>query len=719
MRSEGAYRRAAAWCVVFFFALLMAACAMLFFAMTWPGNAFDPTTPEGTTEVLVLLGHLSKKQIALFGAVFALAAAAGLSMVEGRTGWLRFLCRWRWAVALGVLFICVCLELNSTSLDWWTWYFPSGDVKHPLFGTAREIRSDEFAVWTPMAIAQDHAGYPAVNPLIGNGTDTLWVSIGGLPAWNAATLFKPLYWGFLLLGAAKGLSFLYALRFVLLFLVSFELALRYTQGNKWYSLTIGVLLTFAPYVQWLLSQSIAEVLIFGQGMVLCLWRYLDADKDWQRTLWGVGLAWCLGCYVMIAYPAWLISVLYFLLAFMVALLVISRKRLRLRRNALRLGLPLLCAAALLGVIVWQGWDALSRVMGSAYPGHRFETGGYFYINQRIGLGSMFLPMMTSVQNPCDLANFISLPPLGALLALLVLIRERKRDPLLIALLLTEAFFLAYFLFGFPAWLAKATFLYQCQPVRCVAAVGLTDTVLLFRGLSLSGAKRRVTCAGLTLITTGLSAWLMYTVLPDKALLIAGCAGLTALLSGLLAGSAGRSPRLAAFGLCCVMLVVGGQVNPVQQGISPVTELDTVKTIQAVNAPDDAVWIVESAYPQMQVPLFAGVHAINSTQEYPDLALWRKLDPEGTSEAIYNRFAHIGMLLTDEPTTFELYNDAYFILHLNPADLKLLGVEYLLTASEYPPLWNGVRFTQVEADERFRVYRISYGEAVSRTQNGIL
>ena len=550
-------RRAAAWCAVIFFALLMAGCAMLFFAMTWPHNAFDPTTPEGTTEVLVLLGHLSKKQIALFGAVFALAAAAGLSMVEGRTGWLRFLCRWRWAVALSVLFICVCLELNSTPIDCWMRVTENADAVHPLWGTARDIRGDEYAVWMPMAIAQDRAGYPAVNPLIGNVTDTLWVSVGGLPAWNAATLFKPLYWGFLLLGAAKGLSFLYALRFVLLFLVSFELALRYTQGNKWYSLTIGVLLTFAPYVQWLLSQSIAEVLIFGQGMVLCLWRYLDADKDWQRTLWGVGLAWCLGCYVMIAYPAWLISVLYFLLAFMVALLVISRKRLRLRRNALRLGLPLLCAAALLGVIVWQGWDALSRVMGSAYPGHRFETGGEIPANLRAGLLSACLPMMVSEPIPHVYANFVTLAPLGFLLAAGVLLKQKMRDPLLLAMIAVELFFGAYLLLGFPDWLCRGTLLGYCQPVRCAVVMGLADTVLLFRGLSLCRAHRGVVCAGLALITTGLSAWLMYTVFPDKALLIAGCAGLTALL----AASAGRSPRLAAFGLCCVMLVAGDRSTP--------------------------------------------------------------------------------------------------------------------------------------------------------------
>ncbi len=165
-----------------------------------------------------------------------------------------------------------------------------------------------------MALAQEQAGYPAVNALIAGGTDTLWVSIGGLPAWNSAVLFKPLYWGFLLLGTAKGLSFLYTMRWLLLFLVSFELALRYTKGNRWYSLMIGVLMTFAPYLQWLWSQSIAEVLIFGQGILLCLWLYLDTDSSRKRVLLGHALVWCLGCLIMIAYPARLILMLYLVLA---------------------------------------------------------------------------------------------------------------------------------------------------------------------------------------------------------------------------------------------------------------------------------------------------------------------------------------------------------------------------------------------------------------------
>lgn len=72
-----------------------------------------------------------------------------------------------------------------------------------------------------------------VNPSIaGANISTLWISVGGIPALNPAVLLKPLYWGFLLLGTERGFSVLWVLRFLLLFLVSFEFAMRYTEREN-------------------------------------------------------------------------------------------------------------------------------------------------------------------------------------------------------------------------------------------------------------------------------------------------------------------------------------------------------------------------------------------------------------------------------------------------------------------------------------------------------
>jgi len=216
--------------------------------------------------------------------------------------------------AFALFFLYVAFELNGTSLYRWSVYFGGAEEYRPLFGTARAVRGDEWAAWSAFTMSQEYAGWPAVNRLIADGDiSTVWISVGGIPAFNPAVIFKPLYWGFLLLGTDKGISILWVLRFILLFFVSFEFARVYTGNNRKLSFAAAMMITLAPYVQWWFSQSIAEVFIFGQGMLLCLHFYLGSDKRGSRMAAAAMLAYCLGCYVMIGYPSWLISTLYVLI----------------------------------------------------------------------------------------------------------------------------------------------------------------------------------------------------------------------------------------------------------------------------------------------------------------------------------------------------------------------------------------------------------------------
>ena len=102
------------------------------------------------------------------------------------------------------------LNLNGSSLSIWSNYLKGAEQYKPILGSAREIRSDDWAVWSTFTISQGFSGWPAVSQAIAGGNiSTLWISIGGIPAWNLAFLFKPLYWGFLLLGTDRGFSFLF------------------------------------------------------------------------------------------------------------------------------------------------------------------------------------------------------------------------------------------------------------------------------------------------------------------------------------------------------------------------------------------------------------------------------------------------------------------------------------------------------------------------------
>ena len=77
----------------------------------------------------------------------------------------------------------------------------------------------------------------------------------------------------------------------------------------------------------------------------------------------------------------------------------------------------------------------------------------------------------------------------------------------------------------------------------------------------------------------------------------------------------------------------------------------------------------------------GVPTINSTNTYPNLELWRKLDPAGNYEDIYNRYAHVSVEFTEEDTSFELLYTDSILLKLSYKDFRKTGVKYIVSLEE--------------------------------------
>ena len=77
----------------------------------------------------------------------------------------------------------------------------------------------------------------------------------------------------------------------------------------------------------------------------------------------------------------------------------------------------------------------------------------------------------------------------------------------------------------------------------------------------------------------------------------------------------------------------------------------------------------------------GAKTINSTNLYPNLKLWIKIDKNGKYENVYNRYAHIGIILA-EKTEFRLLTTDSYEVDLTYQNLKDLGIKYYLTDVEY-------------------------------------
>ena len=587
-----------------------------------------------------------------------------------------------WAGLVLVALGWVLLGLNNSSVMIWRESL-EGVIASPLWGHARIIRGDEWAVWTPMVFSQASLGWPGVNTAISAGNiDPVLISVGGIPAWTLAAVFKPFYWGFLLLGTTAGYSLMTLLRFTGLFAVSYGCALYYTKRSRPLSLAATCLLTLSPYVQWWFSQSICEILLFSQAMVLCWIRVLNAESAPRRLAFGALGAWCFGCFLLVSYPAWQVPVGYLVLAVIIWLTIRNRKTLKVSRILPGLA-PLAVVAVLLFFIVRNSWPTLMRVKDSAYPGQRLYTGGDRPRQLFTGFLSLFFPILApTVSNTSELANFLSFAPAGIVLTVWQYWKTKEKDPLSIILLAMIAVFGILALVPLPAWMAKWTLLAQC--VRPGMAIGLCDLLLLLRALARAEKwqKRKASLAlalGCSVCSVGLAWWQLKPQVYWVPVLLVVAFGVFWLLFS------GACKKLTAVTLCLLSVVAGCFVNPVQKGFDVVDNLSVVSFVKEANLdPDSTVIAMEDDYPNTNALLFTGFKCFNSTQPYADPEKWAPVDPEKKWLDIYNRLAHVSLKISEE-TGFDLYNGDRIIARLTLKDLQTLGVNTLLTQNNYPEL----------------------------------
>ena len=141
-----------------------------------------------------------------------------------------FIYRHRLLSSIAAVALLVLFDINGSSIHMISYYAPT-EADGVIMGTARPIRSDEWAVSTPMSFSQAASGFPYFSSVLrGSKTDAFIVS--GQAVWDYAVLFRPFYWGFLLFGASRGLSFFWWSRLFALLLMSFEFGMMLTNNQK-------------------------------------------------------------------------------------------------------------------------------------------------------------------------------------------------------------------------------------------------------------------------------------------------------------------------------------------------------------------------------------------------------------------------------------------------------------------------------------------------------
>lgn len=628
--------------------------------------------------------------------------------------------RYRWGIGLLIFILTVALEINCSSLGMWNIHIPNAEdpTKDIIFGQNRPIRSDEWCVFTPMAMSQYYNDFGLTSDIL-RGTKTDVFMVYGQPVRDWSIIFRPFQAGYLFLSPSRGLSFYWMGKLIFLFLVSLEFGLLFTGRKKLLAAAWSFALTFAPIVQWWFSiNAFPDMLMYGQGIILCLHGYMKNKVYRKRALYALVFSWLSGCYLLVLYPAWQIPFFFVFLAICLYVIISNRKTFffRWKKDLPLIGGSILLLVFCMGVIIHRSWDTVQAVMNSVYPGARMETGGTG-INALFRYpGNIWLPYQNGnlPLNECECAVFFDLFPLGLMGAFLVLHKGKQKDGLTIALLIVLAFLGAYTIFGFPAWLSKATLMSRCPAQRVTTAVSFLNLLLLFRFLTLAG-EQKITLKwteGITFaITLGIGITLLskelffHEYLTKEMLLI--CTAVTAVLFCLVF----TNRRLFCIGLCVLSLFIGGTVNPIRTGTSGLTDTAPAKAIRQLVSETDGTWLAVSEDFTIGDYLTAsGARTLNSTNTYVNRDFWNVLDPEGIYDDIYNRYAHIIVRLTSSDTPeFELLFQDLIRVVIPVRLLKNLGVDYLFSMDNLPEFnTDACVFKEIYYDENspYRIYSLT-------------
>ena len=606
--------------------------------------------------------------------------------------------KYRFVLSFLLLIMLVSFKISGSSMGCWKLFLGDGESGIRL-GEPRVWRSDEWGTLTPLCFRQQYntlGAYNRYSQTLGSIlTDNMLVY--GQPSWDILTLFRPFYWGYLFFGSERGLSWFWCSRLIVLFLSWFELGMLITDGQKKLSVMLSVCVSFAPFLQWWFAiNGLVEMLIYGACFVLGSNYLVSRAFNPRKIAVVVGMAVCAVGYVLTFYPTWMVPVAWGFVPLFLWVVIWKFNRNVLRRvDVVPWLLIFVITAAGLTVLAVTSWDVIKAELNSVYPGNAPSSSGgtglWWMMKYPISLVSRFSMNELIVEN----SSIICFAPAGFILALWVIIKEKKKDPLLILLLGMNLFLAWYYCVGIPKWLAKMLLLSFVNSNRGPQVLGFLRLTLFVRAVALKEKAPKRWLAALAAVISsavpmrlalGFTKYepggLRYEYF-DTAEKIVVVWAIIAVVFYLLYRARKSKYTMAVLGVCTVVLASSIWINPVAKGVPEITKSETMQQIRDLVKEDPkAIWlVVDMAYPATNIPAMAGADCLNTTQTYPQKTRWEMLNQEGECEDIYNRYCHIRASLGSK-TMLELVSTDYVEVTLSPEDLKKLNIRYIVSTNDF-------------------------------------
>lgn len=634
---------------------------------------------------------------------------------------LDFIYKYRFIIAIVLIIIGVLFKLHGSSINLWNTIFTTGVQDNSLlFGTPRTIRSDEWAVTTPFIFSQSFNNFGYFSDILRGGVSTDAFSIYGLPVFNLVEIFRPFHIGYLFLDLARGLSFFWVSRFIVLFLVTFEFFMIFTNKNKRLSVIGAFMISLAPIVQWwFATNGTAELFIFGELALILLYKYMNTENFKHRLLYLALACICAGGYILILYPAFQLPMFYVFLMLAIYIIVENRKNCKIsRKDIISIIVAILIFSLMLTYIILTSWETISALLNTVYPGNRIQEGGGAFRKYISYIDNIFLPYKEEgmVTHPAKEAVMFGLFPMGIILSIVAMIKNKKIDLPIILLSIPYVIIAMFCIFKIP-FLPQLTLLSYSSANRAIMAVGFIDILILLRALSITKESIKMKYAILiSFIVSLIIVITCKTLNPNyvgkilASFLFVMC---MYLFFFVLQYHTKYGKYLFTLGIIPTMLVAGFTINPINSGINMVTDSPILQAAEEINNNDNGIWLAESlAFPCANYLSMAGAPVINATNIYPNMDLWKMLDKENKYEEVYNRYAHVYMELVENEDQisdkFVLLSTDSFKVFVTPEELKEMNIKYIFTIRVMED-YNSEKqeFDLIYNENNYHIYKVNY------------
>lgn len=637
-----------------------------------------------------------------------------------------FIYKYRFLLALLVFTYIVIMGYSGSSIGIYKDIIQSSDSQayySPILGKSRVIRGDEWNVNTPLAISQSidkDSPFGYYNDNL-RGTKTEMFSVASAPVADVMILAKPFFVGFLLFGAEHGLAFMWYGKEIALMLISFELCMLISNKKKLISLFGMILVVFSSATQWFF---ITDFVIWG-GLALILFdKFMTTNTYKIKILCALGIFISVISYIFILYPAWQLTYGYTLIPILIWIIWKNNKQYKMNYKDMLIILAVIILSAAIGIRYYSlSKDVLYAVSNTDYPGERFILGGGGETTLFSYIYSVVFPYINKLENPCELAGMYSLYPIPTIIAFIFMLRNktrRKHFAFILPALIVSVLLSIWAFVPTNRIFAKITLLYMVPANRVVIPLGFMQIILMVYIMGNIEKEdviiKNVNIAKVLAVILSI-AIMMIAINTDKEEVMGNLKsyvfGLILLVEtyALFTINKDNSQKLLITVALPIALLSGITVNPVQKGISVITNKPVAKEVQKIVSedPDNNLWLSE-LFPDYF--LASGARVLNSVNTYPNFDMYKTILKDKFEQEeyrkIYNRYAHVYMQVTDKESTVELlYMDAVRI-KVNAETIKELGVKYIIEREDIEKYeTKNVDFEKIYDEDGIMIFKVNY------------